>query len=105
MVGLYSMAWLRRRLAPAAGGAAALLLLLPGLTTWAHAVMLNVPSLAIGLAALYHIRRALELPEGPHAARHLYIAAALATLGILTYAMTGLVVLIGVAWLAALGRW
>ncbi len=105
MSGLYTMAWLRRWLAPVAGGAAALLLLLPGLTTWAHAVMLNVPSLAIGLAALYHMRRALELPEGPRHARHLYAAAALATLGILIYPMTGLVLLVGLAWLAAMGRW
>jgi hypothetical protein len=51
MAGLYTLAWLRRWVAPVAGGAAVLLLLLPGLTTWAHAVMLNVPALALGLAA------------------------------------------------------
>ena len=105
MAGVYTMAWLRRWLTPAAGGAAALLLLLPGLTTWAHAIMLNVPSLAIGLAALYHMRRSLELAEGPLQARHLYATAALATLGILVYPITGLVLLIGLAWLAVLGRW
>jgi hypothetical protein len=105
MAGLYTMAWLRRWLAPAAGGAAALVLLSPGLTTWAHAVMLNVPALAIGMAALYHTRRALEFPEDPHQRRHLYAAAALATIGIWTYPITGIVVFIGLAWLAALRRW
>jgi 4-amino-4-deoxy-L-arabinose transferase-like glycosyltransferase len=104
MAALYSLAWLRRWVAPTAGGAGALLLLLPGLTTWAHAVMLNVPALALGLAALYYARRALE-SSGSRYPRHLYAAAGLAVLGILTHPTTGVIVFVGVAWLAALGRW
>jgi hypothetical protein len=103
---LYTLAWLRRWVDPAAGGAAALLLLLdPGLTTWSHAVMLNVPALALGLAALYHARRGLESPPTSRYPGHLYAAAGLAVLGILTYPTTGVVVFVGLAWLAALGRW
>ena len=102
---LYTMAWLRRWLSPAVGGIAALLLLSPGITTWAHAVMLNMPAMAIGLAALYHTRRALELPEGRSHWRHLYAAAALATISVLTYPTTGVIVFIGIAWAAARGRW
>jgi hypothetical protein len=102
---LYLTAWLRRWVAPTTGGAAALLLLSPGLTAWAHAVMLNVPGLAFGLAALYHARRALESADGPRYPRHLYLAAALAVLGILTYPTTGVVVFVGLAWAAELGRW
>jgi hypothetical protein len=105
LAALYTLAWLRRWAASAAGGVAALLLLTPGLTTWAHAVMLNVPALALGLAALYHARRALETPDGPRCPAHLYAATALALFGILTYPTTGVVVFIGLAWLMALGRW
>src|SRR5262249_33215337 len=72
---------------------------------WSHAVMLNVPALALGLAALYHARRGLESPPAPRYPGHLYAAAGLAVLGILTYPTTGVVVFVGLAWLAALGRW
>lgn len=105
MAALYTLAWLRRWVDPAAGGATALLLLSPALTILSHAVMLNVPSLALGQAALYHARRALEAADGPRYPTHLYAAAVLAVLGILTYPTTGVVVFIGLAWLAALGRW
>ncbi|MGQ0633379.1 MAG: hypothetical protein ACT4QC_02115 [Planctomycetaceae bacterium] len=105
LAGLYTMAWLRRWIDPAAGGAAALLLLSPGLTTWSHAIMLNVPALAVGLAALYHARRTLELPAGNAARWHLNAAAAFSTLSIVIYPMTGLVVFVALAWLAAMGRW
>jgi hypothetical protein len=102
--GLYTLAWLRRWVDPSAGAAAALLLLCPGLTTWSHAVMLNVPSAAIGLAALYHARRGLEVP-GRSPSWHLVLAAGLAVMATLTYATAGVVVFVGLAWGVGLGRW
>jgi hypothetical protein len=104
LAGLYTLAWLRRWVAPAAGAAAALLLLCPGLTTWSHAVMLNVPSAAVGLAALYHARRGLEAP-GPNRSWHLVAAAGLAVLATLMYSTAGVVVFVGLAWVVGLGRW
>src|SRR5262245_58709711 len=57
---LYAIAWLRRWIAEEAGWGGGLILLLPGVVLWSHAIMLNVPALALGLAALYHARRWLE---------------------------------------------
>ena len=105
LAALYTLAWLRRWVDPAAGGAAALLLLSPGLTMWSHAVMLNVPALALGLAALYHARRTLEAADELRFPTQLYAAAVLAVFAIMTYPTTGVVVLIGLAWIAAQGRW
>ncbi|HEV2854308.1 MAG TPA: glycosyltransferase family 39 protein [Thermoanaerobaculia bacterium] len=100
----YTMAWLRRWVDPRAGWMAALLLLLPGVVKWSHAVMLNVPALALEVAALYHARRWIEAPEGSRESRHLYAAAALCLSAILTYATAGVVVFVILAWVLASGR-
>ncbi|MGB8609687.1 glycosyltransferase family 39 protein, partial [Bradyrhizobium sp.] len=98
---LYLLAWLRRYVAEEAGWAAALLLLQPAIIIWSHAVMLNLPSMALGLAGLYHCRRWLEEP-GP--GRHLYWAAAFALLATLTYMTTAVVVLLMVCWVVSDGK-
>jgi hypothetical protein len=103
--GLYAAAWLRRWVGPGAGWGGALVLLLPGTVTWSHAVMLNVPALALGLAALYHARRWLEAPPELPAYRHLYAAAAFCLLAVGTYFTAGVVVFVIIAWVAALRRW
>jgi hypothetical protein len=92
---LYLLAWLRRFVAEEAGWAAALLLLQPAILIWSHAVMLNLPSMALGLASLYHCRRWLEEPG---TGRHLYWAAAFALLATLTYMTTAVVVLLMICW-------
>lgn len=104
LASLYLTAWLRRWVGPEAGWAGALLPLLPGLVRWSHVIMLNVPAFALMLAALYHVRRWLEEEDAP-AARHLYFAAALSVLAVLTHLTAGVVVLLILAWLFTLGRW
>ena len=99
--GLYLTAWLRRWVAEQAGWGGALLVLQPGNIEWANAVMLNVPSMALGLAALYHGRRWLEVPSSPH----IYPAVLLGVLGTLTYIPTGIVVFVFLAWVVADRRW
>jgi hypothetical protein len=57
---LYTIAWARRWIDPAAGWAGAILPCLPGMVLWSNTVMLNVPAVALGLACLYHFRRWAE---------------------------------------------
>ena len=101
LAGLYLTAWLRRWVAEEAGWGGAFLVLQPGIIAWANAVMLNVPSMALGLAALYHGRRWLEAPSS----HHIYPAFFFAVLGILTYIPSGIVVFVILAWVVAEGRW
>jgi dolichyl-phosphate-mannose-protein mannosyltransferase len=101
MAAIYLTLWLRRWVAPEAGWAAGLLLVQPSVILWSHTVMLNTPSMAIGLGALWHMRRWLESPRS----RHVYPAMILTVAGILTYATTGVVVLIFVGWVIAGRHW
>lgn len=98
---IYMSLWLRRWVAPEAGWAAGLLLLQPSVILWSHTVMLNTPSMALGLAALWHMRRWIETPTS----RHIYPAMILTAAGILTYVTTGVVVLIFFAWVIVERRW
>jgi hypothetical protein len=103
LAALYLMAWLRRWVSAEAAYAAALFLLLPGVICWSHAIMLNIPALAFGLAALFHTRRWLEAVEPRRG--QLAAAAALTLLGILTYYPTGVVVLVVAVWMAIKRDW
>ena len=98
---VYLNLWLRRSVDPLAGWAALLLLLQPGVILWSHTVMLNTPSMALGLAALWHMRQWLDAP----ASRHVYPAMLLTLAGTLTYMTTGVVILIFAAWLLTERRW
>ena len=56
---VYLMRWLTAlELSPLAGWAALLVLAQPGFLVWLNAVMLDVPGLALGTAAAFHIDRA-----------------------------------------------
>jgi hypothetical protein len=101
MAAVYLTLWLRRWVAPEAGWAAGLLLLQPSVILWSHTVMLNTPSMALGLGALWHMRRWLESPTS----RHVYPAMILTVAGILTYVTTGIVVFIFFAWVIAGRHW
>lgn len=57
LLGLYTSLWGRRWLSPHAGWAGALVLVMPGVMTYANAVLLNLPAAALGMAVLYHQRR------------------------------------------------
>ncbi len=103
MAAFYLWSWLRRWIAPQAGWAAPLFLLLPGVSRWSHAIMLQIPALALSLAALYHGRAWVEAPG--RATRDFYLATGLTLLAILTYYPAGIVVFIIVAWIAIRGHW
>lgn len=103
--GLYALAWLRRWIEPDAGAAAGLLLLTPGVVTWSHAIMTNIPALMFGIGSLYHVLRAFESIDERSARHHLWLACLLASLGILTHPLIGVVVLVGAVWMLALRRW
>jgi hypothetical protein len=57
----YLIAWLRRWVAPEAGRGGLLLIVQPAVIFWSNAVMLNVPSLAMELGALYDTRRWIDV--------------------------------------------
>ena len=105
IAGLYTLVWLRRWIEPAAGSAAGLLLLTPGVVTWSHAIMTNIPAMMFGIGGLYHVLRAFESTDERSARHHLWVGCLLATLGILTHPLIGVVVLVGVVWMLVLGRW
>jgi dolichyl-phosphate-mannose-protein mannosyltransferase len=94
LAGLYMLAWLRYTVSSQVGWGGALLLLQPGVMVWSNAVMLNVPSMALGLATLYHGRQLLDRPRSSQ----LYPAAAFGVLAILTYLPTAMVLFVLLAW-------
>jgi hypothetical protein len=100
MAALYTLAWLSRWVSTEVGELAALLLLVPGVFLWSNVIMLNVPSLALLLASLYHTRRWLEGTD-----RQIYPAAALGLLAILAYPQSGVLVFVAGAWMLATRRW
>lgn len=97
--GFYTMAWARRWIGPMAGWSGAFLAFVPGVVVLSNAVMLNVPALALGLAALYHLRLALETS----ATRQFVITTALLGALLMTYYQGAVVVCICAAWV--LLRW
>lgn len=105
MAALYTTAWCRRWIAQDAGWAGVLFVLLPGVVRWSHAIMLNIPALALSIGALYHLRKWLESPPASPVWRHLYIGAALAVLSILTYVTSCVLLLIAGIWLIVERRW
>jgi hypothetical protein len=101
MAGLYTMAWARRWLGEELGWAGMFVICVPGVLSWTNAVMLNVPALASGVAALYHWRRWLETGQR----RQAIVSGCLAAASLSIYYPGAIVVLIALGWLAAgLGR-
>ncbi len=105
MAALYTTTWSRRWIAQDAGWAGVLFILLPGVVQWSHAIMLNIPALALSIGALYHLRRWMESPTTSPAWRDLYVGAAMAVLSILTYLTSGVLLLIAGTWLIVKRRW
>lgn len=66
--------------------------------------MLNVPGVAMGMAALYHTRRSLETPLESPFIRHWIYAGVFTLLAILTYPTSGVVLLVAMAWFLATER-
>lgn len=101
MAGCYTLAWARRWIGPPAGWAGAFLAFIPAVVVWSNAVMLNVPAMALALAALYHFRRWLESSRSTQLAVSGIFLAAVA----LTYyqALTALCVFAGWGLMASRG--
>jgi hypothetical protein len=100
ITGLYTMAWARRWLGPAAGWSGAFVAFTPGVVGLTNAVMLNIPTTAFGLAGLYHFRRWTESGLRKHLIAGILAACAAA----LTYFQGGIVFCICVAWAILLQR-
>ena len=92
--GIYTMAFARRWIAPAAGWAGAFLAFLPAIVLWSNTIMLNVPAMALGLAALFHFGRWLDEARPVE----LLLAAVFAVAAVLTYYLALWVVPVCVAW-------
>lgn len=101
LAGFYTIVWLRRWISEEVGWGGALLILQPGVIKWANAVMLNIPSMALGLAMMYHARRWIETSSS----RHLYLTAIFGVCGILTYVQTAILLFVILAWIIIERRW
>ncbi len=100
---LYLFAWLHRWISRHMAWAAAFLLLIPGIVLWSHAVMLNVPALALVTGSLYHARAWLETSPLRLRSKDFYLAVALVVLALLTYYPAGVGLLIIFAWMLGWG--
>lgn len=105
LAGLYTFAWLHRWISPGVGWMAGLLFLTPGMTTWSHAIMLNVPATALMVGSLYHGRRWLEDNPRSLQSLHLYLTAGLVLLTVLTYFPGGVVLLVLFVWMVGKVGW
>lgn len=96
IAGIYTMRYARRWIGPTAGWAGVCVVASPGFILYSNTVLLNVPATALGMAALFHFREWLET-ERP-ADRNLAVGFLIAAL--LTYYPAGLIVIIGLVWMA-----
>ena len=78
---IYLVEWIRRWIGAEAGWIGALFVLQPATVIWGNAIMLNLPSTVMAIAALYHTRRWLQ----DLGSRHLYGAGIFGVIAILTY--------------------
>lgn len=95
LAGYYTLLWGRRWIGPLAGWAGACTVLLPGFVRFSTAVLLNVPTTALGLASLYHFQA--WLAEDRPRDRLAFVAYAVAA--VLTYYPGGIVLPVALAWL------
>jgi hypothetical protein len=98
---LYVATWLRRWVRPEAGWGGAVLLLQPGTIIWSNAVMLNLPSAALSVAALFHTREWLE----SRSPRQIRVGVTFMVLTVLTYFSAAISLLVVLPWLVAYDRW
>lgn len=102
VTGLLTMVWIRRYVSAEAGWVGGIVMLTPEMVKWSHAVMLNVPGLAFGVAALYYARRWLDDSSRPGRFPLIAPAIALCLAAFLTYYTAGVVIPVMIAWLLAL---
>jgi hypothetical protein len=95
VIAAYTLWWARRRLAPFAGWAGVCVVLMPSLLRYSNAVLLNVPSTALSIAALYHFQEWLDRNRARD--RRLFLL--LTTAALLTYYPSGIILPIAIAWI------
>lgn len=78
---LYMVAWIRRWVSKEAAWIGVLFALQPAMVIWGNAIMMNLPSTVMVMAALFHTRCWLEDLRS----RHIYAAGAFGVMAILTY--------------------
>ncbi len=105
LLGIYTLAGLRRWISSEAGIMAGLVLLMPGIMRWSGAVILNVPALALGVACLFHLRCVLDQPDNRNDYKHFCIALFFAALSIAIHPTVGVVIPIAGLWLLLDRRW
>jgi len=88
--------WLRRWVSGSSGWLAASLFLMPGIFTWMQAGMTNLLATALGMGALYHLRRALEQPV---VTRQFWLAVGLGILAVLTHPLMAILGPVGLVWI------
>jgi hypothetical protein len=93
--------WLRRWVSVSSGWLAASLFLMPGIFIWMQAGMTNLLATALGMGALYHLRRALEQPA---LGRQFGLALGLGTLAVLTHPLMAILGPVGLLWIVLEGR-
>jgi hypothetical protein len=96
IAGIYTMRYARRWIGPTAGWAGLCVVASPGFILYSNAVLLNVPATALGMAALFHFREWLETQRP--ADRRFAVGFTIAAF--LTYYPAGLIVIIGLVWMA-----
>jgi hypothetical protein len=95
LTAVYTMVWARRRLAPFAGWAGVCVVLMPSMLKYSNAVLLNVPSTALSIAALYHFQQWLDHNAAKDRRWFLLMAAA----ALVTYYPSGLILPIAMVWM------
>jgi hypothetical protein len=100
LLGAYTLRWGRTRISPIAGWAGAVVVLLPGFVRYSNAVLLNVPSTALGVAALYHL---LQWMDGGDRAQGGWFTA-LTVAAVFTYYPGGIVLPIAIVWILGSAR-
>jgi hypothetical protein len=91
---LYTMAWARRWLGSATGWVGAFVVFIPGIVGMTNSVMLNVPSTALVVGALYHFRRWSDDGSQKQLSASILSASAAA----LTYYQGGIAVCVCLVW-------
>jgi Dolichyl-phosphate-mannose-protein mannosyltransferase len=91
----YTLVWARRRLSPFAGWAGVCVVLMPSMLRYSNAVLLNVPSTAFCIAALYHFQEWLERNSARDRRRFLLLT----TAALLTYYPSGIILPIAIVWM------
>jgi glycosyltransferase involved in cell wall biosynthesis len=100
VAGIYVALWARRQIGPIAGWAGALVVLMPAMVRYSNGVLLNVPTTALGLGALFHLQEWWSSENQRH--RMLFVLLSVAA--ILTYYPGTVVIPVAMVWMVGSKR-